>query len=113
MSTAMAGGCVGQPRLVHAWSKRQAELAKLQQLPEPGDSPSGQRDVDIFRGWGAVRRVALQARLFEPPLHQPATGGNLLDATPVGYTEGPGGPGYNNRSVLSYHVRSYGGCACG
>lgn len=38
---------------------------------------------------------------------QPATGGNLLDAFPVGYTHGPGGTGYNNRSVLSYHVRAW------
>lgn len=35
---------------------------------------------------------------------EPATGGNILDALPVGYTEGPGGPSYNNRSVLSYHI---------
>ncbi len=35
---------------------------------------------------------------------EPATGGNFLDAWPVGFTEGPGGPEYNDRQVLAYHV---------
>lgn len=35
---------------------------------------------------------------------EPATGGNYLDAFPVGFTQGPGGPEYNDRQALSYHV---------
>ncbi len=35
---------------------------------------------------------------------EPATGGNFLDAWPVGFTEGPGGLEYNDRQALSYHV---------
>ncbi len=35
---------------------------------------------------------------------EPVTGGNFLDAWPVGFTEGPGGPEYNDRQALSYHV---------
>lgn len=35
---------------------------------------------------------------------EPATGGNFLDAFPVGFDDGPGGPDYNDRQALSYHV---------
>ena len=35
---------------------------------------------------------------------EPATGGNFLDAFPVGFTQGPGGPEYNDRQALAYHV---------
>ena len=35
---------------------------------------------------------------------EPSTGGNFLDAFPVGFTQGPGGPEYNDRQALSYHV---------
>ena len=35
---------------------------------------------------------------------EPATGGNFLDAWPVGFEEGPGGVEYNDRQALSYHV---------
>lgn len=35
---------------------------------------------------------------------EPATGGNFLDAWPVGFESGPGGSDYNDRQALSYHV---------
>ena len=35
---------------------------------------------------------------------EPATGGNYLDAFPVGFDEGPGGVEYNNRQALAYHI---------
>ena len=35
---------------------------------------------------------------------EPATGGNFLDAWPTGFESGPGGPEYNDRQALSYHV---------
>ena len=35
---------------------------------------------------------------------EPATGGNFLDAWPVGFEEGPGGKDYNDRQALSYHI---------
>lgn len=35
---------------------------------------------------------------------EPATGGNFLDAWPVGFHEGPGGDDYNDRQALSYHI---------
>ena len=35
---------------------------------------------------------------------EPATGGNFLDAWPVGFEEGPGGMEYDDRQALSYHV---------
>ena len=35
---------------------------------------------------------------------EPATGGNFLDAWPVGFDEGPGGVEYNDRQALSYHI---------
>lgn len=35
---------------------------------------------------------------------EPATGGNFLDAWPVGFEEGPGGVAYNDRQALAYHV---------
>ncbi len=35
---------------------------------------------------------------------EPATGGNYLDAFPVGFDDGPGGSEYNDRQALSYHV---------
>lgn len=36
--------------------------------------------------------------------YEPATGGNILGAFPVGYDALPGGADYQNRSVLSYHI---------
>eukprot|EP00117_Sycon_ciliatum_P003460 scpid64413/ scgid8242/ Endoglycoceramidase; Glycosphingolipid-specific enzyme len=35
---------------------------------------------------------------------EPATGGNYLDAFPIGLVEGPGGAEYNDRQALAYHV---------
>ena len=35
---------------------------------------------------------------------EPATGGNFLDGFHSGFEEGPGGPGYNDKQALSYHV---------
>ena len=35
---------------------------------------------------------------------EPATGGNFLDGFHAGFEEGPGGPGYNDKQALSYHI---------
>ena len=35
---------------------------------------------------------------------EPATGGNFLDRFHAGFEEGPGGPSYNDKQALSYHV---------
>lgn len=37
-------------------------------------------------------------------MFEPATGGNIADALPVGMSHGPGGPAYNDRQALSYHI---------
>ena len=47
-----------------------------------------------------VRQVDNESIVF----FEPATGGNYLDAFPVGLTEGPGGMGYNDRQALAYHI---------
>lgn len=47
-----------------------------------------------------IRKVDNDTIIF----FEPATGGNFLDAFPVGFEEGPGGPQYNDRQALSYHV---------
>jgi len=47
-----------------------------------------------------IRKVDNNTIIF----FEPATGGNLLDAWPVGFDEGPGGIEYNDRQALSYHV---------
>ena len=47
-----------------------------------------------------IRQVDNDSIIF----FEPATGGNFLDAWPVGFTEGPGGVAYNDRQALSYHV---------
>ena len=36
--------------------------------------------------------------------YEPCTGGNDLDATPVGFNTGPGGNEYNTKQSLSYHI---------
>ena len=43
----------------------------------------------------AIRQVDQEHMIF----YEPA----LVDITPLGFQHGPGGPDYNNRSVLSYH----------
>lgn len=48
----------------------------------------------------AIRTVDNKHIIF----YEPATGGNILDATPVGYTALPGGEEYQNRSGLAYHI---------
>jgi hypothetical protein len=35
---------------------------------------------------------------------EPATGGNIIGAFPLGYGTGPGGDAYNDRQALAYHV---------
>ena len=47
-----------------------------------------------------IRQVDNESIIF----FEPATGGNFLDAFPVGFEEGPGGIEYNDRQALSYHV---------
>ena len=47
-----------------------------------------------------IRTVDNESIIF----FEPATGGNFLDAFPVGFSQGPGGPEYNDRQALSYHV---------
>lgn len=36
--------------------------------------------------------------------YEPATGGNYYDATPCGFSTGPGGDGYNTKQSLSFHI---------
>lgn len=47
-----------------------------------------------------IRNVDNKTILF----FEPATGGNFLDAWPSGFESGPGGPEYNDRQALSYHI---------
>ena len=47
-----------------------------------------------------IRQVDNDSIIF----FEPATGGNFLDAWPVGFEEGPGGVEYDDRQALSYHV---------
>ena len=47
-----------------------------------------------------IRKVDNDTILF----FEPASGGNFLDAWPVGFDEGPGGTEYNDRQALAYHV---------
>lgn len=48
----------------------------------------------------AIRAVDTDRIIF----YEPATGGNILDATPVGYASLPGDVPFQNRSALSYHI---------
>lgn len=47
-----------------------------------------------------IRQVDNDSIIF----FEPSTGGNFLDAWPVGFEEGPGGVAYNDRQALAYHV---------
>ncbi len=91
--------------------------------PWLGDVPLSFGDLDPFKNpnWDlwfpTVSDRKNMARMYKS-LHQyirivdndtiiffePATGGNFLDASPVGFNDGPGGSEYNDRQALSYHV---------
>ena len=64
----------------------------------------GRGDKNIFKMHKSVHDAIRKVDDTTIIMYEPATGGNLLGALPVGFSEGPGGEDYNDRQALSYHI---------
>jgi len=90
-------------RAVADFFKNEPNVLGYELINEPVSFSATKMNIDLEylqplykRTHEKIRQVDNDTIIFFEP--------NILDITSVGFTEGPGGPAYNDRQALSYHI---------
>ncbi|ETO20099.1 hypothetical protein RFI_17119 [Reticulomyxa filosa] len=90
-------GILGYELINEPWIGDKWTIPALR-IPSSADIINLQRFYEYLND--AIREIDNDTIIF----YEPATGGNYYDATPVGFTHGPGGEAYNSKQSLSFHI---------